>query len=449
MYPYPNLYLMFHDRPPSEGLLSTKALVIFPSTSPSNRVVGLRHRDIEEPISSFDLTTDTPRPSIITNIIIIIIIMSGIDLNAPALDAPPGVKAEFDNPPNHNGAVIAIYTVSIFLTTVFVLIRLYAKFHFLKAPRLEDYLLIPTFGVYLAHCVFWLMMIHTTGHFVHIWNFRIGGLAPFYRNGFYATILYESIMLAIKPMILLEWMRIFASAGPRTAFNWTCYIVAAINILLYLGSILTDSVSCHPREYWWDQTIVGGHCADTKKLPIVTGTLNAIIDLFILLLPQGIIWRLQMSTRKRLGVSIVFLVGTISVAAAITRTVLSFSYADSDDVTYNFSLAGTFTLIEMTAAIIVFAAPTVPKPTYHLVKVAGSSVGRLIGSNRSGSGTYASKTTASKPNAYYSIHEQGKDSAVMMKLRSSRSKGSGRPSTGQDSELELALPERTTRYALA
>ncbi|KAI0905940.1 hypothetical protein F4823DRAFT_566287 [Ustulina deusta] len=369
---------------------------------------------------------------------------SGIDLNAPALDPPPGVTANFVNPPNHNHAVVGIYTVSILITAIFVFIRIYAKFVFLKAPRLEDYLLLPTFAVYLGHCAFWLMMIHTTGHFVHMWDFTIGGLAPFYRNGFYAFILYEAVMLAIKPMILLEWMRIFASAGPRTAFNWTCYILATVNILLYLASILTDSVSCHPREYWWDRTIPGGHCADTRKLPIVTGILNAVIDLFILLLPQGIIWRLNMSRQKRLGVSFVFLVGTISVGAAITRTVLSFTYADSWDVTFNFSLAGTITLVEMTAAIVVFAAPTVPKPTSHLVKVAGSSVGRLIGSNRSGGTSYASNNANSKANAYLSINEQH-NSTIMMKLRSSRSKGSVRPSTADDSEIELALPEQAAR----
>lgn len=64
--------------------------------------------------------------------------MSGIDLNAAALDPPPGVEQNLDNPPNHNNAIIAVYTVSIFFTTIFVGIRLYAKFIFLKAPRLED-----------------------------------------------------------------------------------------------------------------------------------------------------------------------------------------------------------------------------------------------------------------------------------------------------------------------
>ncbi|KAI1195586.1 hypothetical protein F5X97DRAFT_307747 [Nemania serpens] len=368
--------------------------------------------------------------------------MSGIDLNAAALDPPPGVEQNLDNPPNHNNAIIAVYTVSIFFTTIFVGIRLYAKFIFLKAPRLEDYLLLPLYGVYLGHCGFWLQMTKTTGHFVHMWNFRIGGLAPFYMNGFYATILYEAAMLAIKPMILLEWIRIFASAGPRTAFNWTCYTVATINILLYLGSILTDAVSCHPREYWWDQTIPGGHCADTKNLPIVTGTLNAVIDLFILLLPQGVIWKLHMTRQKRFGVSLVFLVGIVSVAAAITRTVLSFSYAGSYDVTFNFSLAGTFTLVEMTAAIIVFAAPTVPKPTAYIVKQAGSSIDRLIRSNRSAAASFASGNTNSKSNAYYSINERNPP-VSLRKLRITKSKGSARPSTAGESESNLALPEHS------
>ncbi|KAI0476827.1 hypothetical protein F4859DRAFT_480379 [Xylaria cf. heliscus] len=366
--------------------------------------------------------------------------MSGIDLNAAVLDPPPGYTQNLEHPPNHNDAVIAIYTISILITTLFVSMRLYAKFIFVKAPRLEDYLLFPTFVVYLGHCGFWLEMCNTTGHFVHLWNFRVGGQAPFYRNGFYATILYEAVMLAIKPMILLEWIRIFASAGPRTAFNWTCYILGTVNILLYIGSILTDSVSCVPREYWWDRTIQG-HCADTRNLPIVTGTLNAVIDLFILLLPQTIIWKLQMSSRKRLGVSLVFLAGIISVGAAITRTVLSFTYAESNDVTFNFSLAGTFTLVEATAAIVVFAAPTVPKPAVHLVKQAGSSIDRLIGSrNRSGADSIASSTAPSKGNAYHSINERSPPVALR-KLRGSKSKTSVRPSTRADSEVELALPE--------
>ncbi|KAF2013464.1 hypothetical protein BU24DRAFT_314463, partial [Aaosphaeria arxii CBS 175.79] len=102
-------------------------------------------------------------------------------LDMPAMAPPAGQTANLENPPNHNGAVVAVYTVCITIVTIFVALRVYAKFIFLRNSRIVDYLLVPTFGIFIAHCVFWLKMNSTTGQFVHMWNFRVGGLAPFYR----------------------------------------------------------------------------------------------------------------------------------------------------------------------------------------------------------------------------------------------------------------------------
>lgn len=172
----------------------------------------------------------------------------------------------------------------------------------------------------------------TTGNFVHTWNFRLRDLAPFYQvclarctdfqctkgdlelifqqNGFYGLMFYSTVMMTIKPLILLEWVHIFALVG-RAPFKWTCYVVGTVNVLMYFIAIMIDANACKPREYWWDLTIEGGHCINTRNLPIATGTINAVIDLFILLLPQGIIWRLNMSRNQRLGVALVFAVGTL------------------------------------------------------------------------------------------------------------------------------------------
>lgn len=117
--------------------------------------------------------------------------------------------------------------------------------------------------------------------------------------------------MTIKPLILLEWVHIFMLARPRATFKWACYILGIINVLMYFIAIIIDATSCTPREYWWDHTIKGGHCINARKLPIVTGTMNAIIDLFILFLPQGIIWKLHMPRYKKIGVSLVFAVGAM------------------------------------------------------------------------------------------------------------------------------------------
>ncbi|KAI2620678.1 hypothetical protein GGS26DRAFT_304384 [Hypomontagnella submonticulosa] len=366
--------------------------------------------------------------------------MSQLDLNAAVMPPPPGETQNLDNPPNGNGIIIGVYTTCIVIATTSAVLRTYSKFFLLKLARIEDYLLIPTLGIFIAHCVFWMMMNGTTGSLVHMWDFRIGGLAPFYRNGFYGTLLYETVMMAIKPMILFEWMHIFASAGPRNLFNWTCYILSAINVLTYFISIMIDATSCTPREYWWDQTIEG-HCVDTKSLPIATAIINVIVDVFILLLPQGIIWRLNMSRAKRAGVSCVFFIGLISVTAATARLALSVAYSTSVDVTYQFSQAGILIVLEMTFAILVFTSPHMPKPVSLLAQATGASLTRLVRTgSRSGSGHHS---TVSGQRNYRDINENG-DFVPLHVLRSSKSSRSLPRRMGKnsvDSEVQFAKPD--------
>ncbi|KAK7961083.1 Satratoxin biosynthesis SC1 cluster protein 4 [Apiospora saccharicola] len=99
-------------------------------------------------------------------------------------------------------------------------------------------------------------------------------------------------MATIKPLILLEWIHLFASGSGnprRKAFRWTCFTLGAVIVRTYTISIWMEATACRPREYWWDRSIPGGHCVDTRHLPIATGTINAVVDLFILLLPQGVV----------------------------------------------------------------------------------------------------------------------------------------------------------------
>ncbi|KAK7918069.1 hypothetical protein PG985_009943 [Apiospora marii] len=260
----------------------------------------------------------------------------------------------------------------------------------------------------------------TTGHFVHTWNFRVRGLAPFYKNGFYGLMSYSVVMATIKPLILLEWIHLFASRNSQKSFRWTCYTLGAVNVLMYTISILADATACRPREYWWDRSIPGGHCVNTRDLPIATGTMNAVIDLFILHLPQRIIWRSHMTKQKRIGISLVFALGAISVAAAIARTVLAYLYAESADVAYHFSQAGVFCLVEMTAAILVLTAPTVSKPTFCLPKQAVSSLARLL---RSG---HRDGSALARSNAYQQHMDEHGHAVPLIKARSSRSNKSSR-----------------------
>lgn len=59
-------------------------------------------------------------------------------LAAPALEPPPGVTANFDNPPNRNGLAWGVTTVCTVILTLCLLIRLYARTWMEKKLRVEE-----------------------------------------------------------------------------------------------------------------------------------------------------------------------------------------------------------------------------------------------------------------------------------------------------------------------
>jgi hypothetical protein len=115
-------------------------------------------------------------------------------------------------------------------------------------------------------------------------------------------------MLLLKPIILWEWVRIFVPAPTRNFFYWACHIVAAVNIAFYSAALISTHLACQPYRRNWDKTIPGT-CIDIKIINLSTAIINFILDIAILILPQKIIWGLQMSTQRKFGMSIIFAIG--------------------------------------------------------------------------------------------------------------------------------------------
>ncbi|KAI1424729.1 hypothetical protein F5Y12DRAFT_714968 [Xylaria sp. FL1777] len=305
-----------------------------------------------------------------------------LNLDGPVIPPPPGVVSNLDDPPNKNAMVKGLTSFFLAISLVFIIIRIYAKTVYNNnRPTLADYVVIPAIGTYVAGCIFVYRVAATSGFFVHGWDFRLRNLAWFYYNLFLGTQMYLATMIFLKSAILIEWARIFGP-GNRKAFRLTCYILAGLNSLYYTINILVEVNSCHPRAYYWDKTIPGGHCLDGPVLALTSALVNLVFDLAILILPQTVIWRLNMSRRRRAGVSIVFVIGLFAVVSAILRISFGATYVSNNDYTYVLSPQSILCTAEITAGFLVFASPAAPKPVLHLLKQAGSSVDRLIGSSK-------------------------------------------------------------------
>jgi hypothetical protein len=69
---------------------------------------------------------------------------------------------------------------------------------------------------------------------------------------------------------------------------------------------------CLPISSIWDKTITNAKCLPVSAVIGFTGAgLSIVEDCIILLLPLPVVWKLQMSTRKKIGVILLISVGSL------------------------------------------------------------------------------------------------------------------------------------------
>ena len=80
--------------------------------------------------------------------------------------------------------------------------------------------------------------------------------------------------------------------------------------------------ACLPVQFYWDRSIPGGHCLIYDLFYIIMAALNTLTDVVVLLLPLNVVWNLTITHPKKIGLSIVFLIGGFACGASIVRMVL-------------------------------------------------------------------------------------------------------------------------------
>lgn len=84
------------------------------------------------------------------------------------------------------------------------------------------------------------------------------------------------------------------------------------NILCYLIITFLEIFSCSPIAKSWDILITDGYCVvDLRVLNAVATAHNSGSDFIILAIPQLVIWRLNLTWKKKVNLSIVFMVAIL------------------------------------------------------------------------------------------------------------------------------------------
>lgn len=118
------------------------------------------------------------------------------------------------------------------------------------------------------------------------------------------VIAYSFTHLTVKFSILLQYRRIFTSAGAQRLFLGLLIWLIVYGLFCLLSSIIT----CYPIAKYWDNSIPGG-CINKANLHYALAGFNIVNDIALLLVPLPFLKSLHIARRAKLVLIGVFCCG--------------------------------------------------------------------------------------------------------------------------------------------
>ena len=82
--------------------------------------------------------------------------------------------------------------------------------------------------------------------------------------------------------------------------------------IFFIVCLLLVFLTCHPVKRLWNP-LVPGHCYDVRPIVVTTLALRVFWEFAILILPFRTIWKMQMGSRKKKTVFMIFCAGFLYV----------------------------------------------------------------------------------------------------------------------------------------
>ncbi|KAF9699863.1 hypothetical protein EKO04_002284 [Ascochyta lentis] len=290
-------------------------------------------------------------------------------LDAPALPPPDGVVPHFDHPHNLSQPGLAVLQLTV--TTVVVGIRVYTKLGVVKKMLAEDYWLIVAWICFVGlHVIVFMSEALPLG--VHQWDLTVRKAIKHARLFYISVAVYSLVIIPLKVSLILQIRRIFMphnrSLHARPFVLWTIDSFLVLNVIYYISLILFQFLACRPLAHAWNPLVLGTCVKDKLVVHIISASINTASDLIIVTLPQPIIWRLELSKKRKWGLSAVFLFGGLACAASSIRLYYAVKLYYSTDQTYRAAVMGKWIEPELTFGFLAACLPVLPAFIKHLLR---------------------------------------------------------------------------------
>ncbi|KAJ5787621.1 hypothetical protein N7457_002611 [Penicillium paradoxum] len=263
---------------------------------------------------------------------------------------------ECDIPTLRGPAEIQASTViPLILGTFFFLARMFAKSTGLAGGwGLDDYTIIVSYIMGVAIYVLNIYMIRC-GFGRNIWDVPFPTITLFYKYFQALAIMYKVQISLAKISVCLFLLRIFQSRP----FRYLSYVLIGVNAAIGITWALVDSFRCLPTRLTWLGWMneEPGTCINFIDSILVNCLVNIFVDFIMVVMPVYEVVQLQLPLRKKLTVSLMFIVGSVLTIIAIIRVVVFWNHRWGANQTFGLYPLIHWTVIESEISIMCACLP--------------------------------------------------------------------------------------------
>lgn len=165
------------------------------------------------------------------------------------------------------------------------------------------------------------------GFYRNIWDLKIINLNRVTQIYFVHRIIYALALGAVKISVAGMYFRILEGRS----FRYALWATQVLNVLVIVSFLISLGFACIPLRAYWAYTydVTDSVCPDFWDWGGYYMAFNLILDVVLIALPSGYVWRTLMDLKTKIGVIVVFGLGVLFVFVRFLYPLLTTKLATS------------------------------------------------------------------------------------------------------------------------
>jgi hypothetical protein len=182
-----------------------------------------------------------------------------------------------------------------------------------------------------------------------IWTLSPYDITTMLKYFYVMAALYFTQVALLKLSLIFFYIRVFPSPGVQRLLWGT----VVFSVVWGFTFVITVIFQCRPISYFWTHWdgLHEGRCLDINAITSSNAGISIALDLWIIGIPLWQLWGLKLHWKRKIGVALMFCVGTFVTVVSILRLQALVHFAASDNASWEFYNVSVWSTIEICVGI--------------------------------------------------------------------------------------------------